>query len=307
MGTDWTFGGTWPYEPRFFATADGRLHHVDEGPRDGTAVVLLHGNPTWSYLYRRIVPPLVEAGCRAIAVDHLGFGRSDKPAGAAPYAVAAHARRLAALLDGLGLRDAVVVVHDWSGPIALPWVAAHPDRVAGLVVLNTFAPRLPGPMGAMASVRALRAPLLGPLLVKRRSVPVEAFLLRAGLARPERLDDRAREAYRAPHPTPADRDAVLAFPRQIPLRRGGPVAELAARTADRLPRALAGKPVTLCWGARDVLFGEDVLSLWRELLPAATVARLPDAGHFLQEDAPEAVAEHVVACARAAARRPNDR
>ncbi len=127
---DWSFDGRWPYEARFFDSPDGRLAYVDEGRTDAEPVVLLHGNPTWGYLYRRVIPPLVADGRRAIAVDHLGFGRSEKSDRAELYRVPAHAARLEALLESLELQSATLVVHDWSGPIGLRWAVRHPERVA---------------------------------------------------------------------------------------------------------------------------------------------------------------------------------
>ncbi len=122
--TDWTFGGLWPFEPRWFETSDGRMHYVDEGPRDGRPVVLVHGNPTWGFLYRNFIGALTQAGHRAIAPDHLGFGRSDKPADPGLYRIPRHVARLDALLESLDLRDAVVVVQDWGGPIGPSWAAS---------------------------------------------------------------------------------------------------------------------------------------------------------------------------------------
>jgi pimeloyl-ACP methyl ester carboxylesterase len=138
MAVDWTFGGTWRFEPRWFESQDGRMHYVDEGPRDGRPVVLLHGNPTWGYLYRHFVGPLVDAGHRAIVPDHLGFGRSDKPDRAELYTIRRHAERLDALLESLDLHDATVVPQDWGGPIGLWWATRHPDRVSGLILLSAF-------------------------------------------------------------------------------------------------------------------------------------------------------------------------
>ncbi|MDQ3241932.1 MAG: alpha/beta fold hydrolase [Actinomycetota bacterium] len=175
---DWSFDGRWPYAARFFDSADGRLAYVDEGGTDAEPVVLLHGNPTWGYLYRRVIPPLVAGGRRAIAVDQLGFGCSDKPNRAELYRVPAHAARLEELLESLELQSATLVVHDWSGPIGLRWAVRHPERVARLLILNTFAPRLPGPMGGRSATRAVRAPGLGSLLARRRDVLTEQFLSR---------------------------------------------------------------------------------------------------------------------------------
>jgi len=115
------------------------MHYVDEGPRGGRPVVLVHGNPTWGFLYRNFIGPLTDAGHRAIVPDHLGFGRSDKPTDPEFYRIPRHVARLEALLESLDLRDAVVVAQDWGGPIGLSWAVAHPERVSGLFILDTFA------------------------------------------------------------------------------------------------------------------------------------------------------------------------
>jgi pimeloyl-ACP methyl ester carboxylesterase len=136
---DFSFGGTWPFEPRFLEVEPGmRLHYVDEGPRDGDPVLMLHGEPTWAYLYRRFVPPLVGAGYRAIAYDQLGFGRSDKPFRQCEYTLARHIRHLDVLVRELDLARITLVVHDWGGPTGLGWAVDNADRVARLVVFNTF-------------------------------------------------------------------------------------------------------------------------------------------------------------------------
>src|SRR4051794_22020414 len=128
---DWTFGGSWPFEARWFDADGGRVHYVDEGPRDGTPVVMLHGNPAWSYLYRRFIAELTAAGHRAIALDLLGFGRSDKPADEAAYSVVRHAGRVGPLLDTLDLRDACLVVHDrLDGDVRRAYRAPYPNAVS---------------------------------------------------------------------------------------------------------------------------------------------------------------------------------
>ena len=285
---DWTFAGAWPWQPRFYDTSDGRLHYIDEGSADASAVVFAHGNPTWGFLWRAFIPPLLDAGHRVVAFDHLGFGRSDKPERSEQYRIPRHVERTQQLLDALQLRDATLVVHDWGGPIALPFAAAHRDVVRRLAIFNTFAPELPAPMGSGASVRATAAPLLGSLLVRRRDVATEDFLFKAGLAHPERLDDAIKEAYRHPHPTPASRTAMLVFPREIPWRDRGPVAKLTQQTAARLREHFADRPALIVWGLKDILFGAgEVLNRWRRTLPQARVVTLEDAGHFLQEDAPD--------------------
>jgi haloalkane dehalogenase len=292
---NWTFGGSWPFEPRYSDTDGGRLHYVDEGPRDGRPAVMLHGNPAWSYLYRRFITALTGAGHRAVAIDLLGFGRSDKPAHAGAYAIDRHVARVEDVLQSLDLRDACLVVHDWGGPIGLPWAVANPDRVTRLMILNTFAPRLPGPMGKGATLRMLRMRGLGEMIATVRGGLTEDFLLKAGVEHRDRLDPEAKAAYRAPHPDRASRAGVIAFPRQVPLSDDSPVAALTRETEAGLRREFRSRPVRICWGMRDVLFGEAVLSLWTATFPEAAVLRIEDAGHFVQEDAHERVVPELLA------------
>lgn len=156
-------------------------------------------------------------------------------------------------------------------------------------------------MGGQLLTRAVRLPGLGSLLVRRRDVLTEQFLFKAGLADPGSLDDLDRAAYRAPHPDAASRMALLAFPRQIPFSNRSTVAELSAQNARGLLRHFAAKPAAIVSGMRDVLFRPDVVGQWSELLPHAEVTRLEEAGHFVQEDAPEAV---ISALLRLTAQRP---
>ncbi|MEU3271095.1 alpha/beta fold hydrolase [Saccharomonospora sp. NPDC006951] len=198
QAADWTFGGRWPYAPRWFSTPAGRLHYVDEGPREGPPVVLLHGNPTWGFLYRAFIGPLTEAGYRVIVPDFLGFGRSDKPPARRHYRALAHAERLCALLDSLDLREATVVPQDWGG-LGLAWAIANPDRVAGLLILNTTAHRPRERWRFPLPFRLFRAPVAGELLVRGAGLFHRAFLFRAGVT--SRLPAEVKAAYLAPHPS----------------------------------------------------------------------------------------------------------
>ncbi len=291
---DWTFNGLWPYEPRWFETPEGRLHYVDEGPRDGRPVVLVHGNPTWGFLYRNFIGPLVAAGHRAIVPDHLGFGRSDKPNRPDFYRVPEHARRFDALLESLDLSGAVVVAQDWGGPIALSWAVAHPERVAGLFVLNTFAHRPPGKVSLPLPLRLFRMPGVGEIMVKGLGLFHRAFLFGVGMVHRERLTADMRRAYLAPHPTWASRVGVLVFPREIPAGPVGPIADLGGRVEQGLERFFRDRPVRIIWAMKDVAFTPAMLDIWRRTLPNAEITRLDDAGHYLQEDAHEAIAPELL-------------
>ena len=286
---DWTFGGTWPYEPRWLFTEGIRIHYVDEGPREGEPVVMLHGNPTWAYLYRRFMAALAEAGFRAVAHDQLGFGRSDKPTGEGEYSVQRHAAHFAALMEELELDGVTLVLQDWGGPIGLRWAVDHPERVRRLVLLNTW----PGgrhpdyPDGAPGPFKLLRARGAGELLVKRAHVFVRVFLFRGG-THAERLGPSERAAYLAPHAGSESRTGVLAYPRLIPWDPGNPTWEVGRHNEENLHR-LADKPVLIAWPLKDRGFRQRTLAMWRERFPEAEVHEIEDAGHYIQEDAHEQV------------------
>jgi pimeloyl-ACP methyl ester carboxylesterase len=300
---DWTFEGTWPYEPKWFDSPDGRMHYVDEGPREGRPVVMVHGNPTWGYLYRNFIPALVEAGHRAIVPDHLGFGRSEKPRDSELYRVPRHARRLDALLESLDLRGAVVVPQDWGGPIGLYWATQHPERVDGLFVLNTFAHgfrrealppgkhKIPLPL----PLRLVRTPIVGEVLVKGLDAFKRGFLFGQGVVHKERLTPVVKRAYRDVHQGWADRTPILVFPREIPVTGEGPVVAMNAEIEEGMKRDFRSKPVHVTWAMKDVAFLPSYLdTLWLDTFPDATVTKLDDAGHYLQEDAHERIVPELV-------------
>ncbi len=288
--TDWTFGGRWPYAPKWFDSQDGRMHYVDEGPRNGRPVVMVHGNPTWSYLYRRFIDALVAQGYRAIAFDHLGFGRSDKPDKRSCYEIAAHGARAEALLESLDLRDATLIVQDWGGPIGLTWAARHPLRVRSLAILNTFCHRPVGTVPLPVPLKLFRTPGVGELMVKGMNAFVKVFLFDAGLVHPERLTAQDKEAYLAPHPDWASRTSMLVFPREIPSGPQGRVSDFVDSIHGALVPAFKDKPVFIAWPMKDVAFTPDMLEdFWLRDFPNAQVLRVEDAGHYIQEDAHELI------------------
>jgi len=286
---DWTFGGTWPYEAKWFESEDGRMHYVDEGPRDGKPVVMVHGNPTWGYLYRNFISPLVKAGYRAIVPDHLGFGRSDKPDEPELYRIPRHATRIEALLESLDLKNATAVVQDWGGPIGLAWATRHPERVRSLFLLNTFAHRPPGKVKLPVQLHLFRTPGVGEVMVKGMHAFVKVFLFKAGVTHPERLGANERAAYLAPHPNWSSRTPILVFPREIPSGAQGRVSDFLAGVEEGLS-AFSTKRVFIAWAMKDIAFTPDMLeSLWLKTFPHAQVLKLEDAGHYLQEDAHEKI------------------
>ncbi|MDJ0665006.1 MAG: alpha/beta fold hydrolase [Acidimicrobiia bacterium] len=295
MAIDWTFEGTWPYEPSWFESSDGRMHYIDVGPRDGKPILLMHGNPTWGYLYRNFIGPVTEAGYRAIVPDHLGFGRSDKPDQPELYTVRRHAERLEALLESLDLRDATVVCQDWGGPTSLYWATEHPERVRSLFILNTFAHRLSAPAKLPLPVRMFRARGVGELMVKGLHLFVRGMVFRAGVVHRDRMTPTVKKAYLAPHPTYRSRTAVLQFPREIPTGPEGDVSDLSAQIEAGLRKHFRSKPVKIMWAMKDIAFTPQMVDeLWLRTFPDAEVVRIDDAGHYLQEDAHERIVPALV-------------
>ncbi|MEO0481229.1 MAG: alpha/beta fold hydrolase [Planctomycetota bacterium] len=287
---DWTLDGTWPHPPQWFEHEDGKMHYVDVGPRDAQPVVLVHGNPTWSYLYRRFIDALTENGYRAIAMDHLGFGRSEKPNQTKLYRVPRHGERCTALLEALDLTQATMVEQDWGGPIGLHWAAKHSDRVRGLAILNTFVRRPHQKVKLPLPLKLFRTRGIGELMVKGTNAFVNGLLFKAGLHDRTRLGPTEKAAYRAPHPRWSDRSAMLVFPREIPSGPDGPVSDYVDEINKRLVPAFQDKPVLIAWPMQDIAFTPDILE---EMLipdfPNAEVHRIEGAGHYIQEDAHERV------------------
>ena len=295
MATDWTFNGTWRYGPKWFDSANGRMHYVDEGPRDGKPVVMMHGNPTWGYLYRHFIGPLTEAGYRAIVPDHLGFGRSDKPDQPELYTIKRHAERLDNLLESLDLRDATAVGQDWGGPTVLHWATQHPERVRSLFILNTFAHRPRTDVELPLPLKLFQTRGVGEVLVKGLHVFVRGMVFRAGVVHRDRLTPDVKRAYLAPHPTFASRTPILVFPREIPAGPHGEVSDHNAQVEAGLAEHFRTKPVKIMWAMKDIAFTPEMVDqLWLKTVPDAEVEHIADAGHYLQEDAHERIVPALV-------------
>jgi haloalkane dehalogenase len=270
----------YPFESRWLDSDAGRLHYVDQG--SGPPVLMLHGNPTWSFLYRGIIDGLRDR-FRCVAVDYPGFGLSDRPAGYG-YTPAEHAAIVGGLVDELGLDGFIVIGQDWGGPIGLSLALERSNRVAGLVFMNTwYWPAKGFSMKAFARVMSS-----GPM--QRRILERNFFverLIPAGTTRS--LSDQEMDHYRAVQPSAEARVGVAAFPRQI-LGAGPWLGELARRA----PAALTGKPIQLVWGRRDRAFGaRKFIERWRSDFPEAQVEELAGASHYIQEDAPAEIADAV--------------
>jgi haloalkane dehalogenase len=251
-----------------------RMHYVDEGA--GDPIVLLHGEPTWSYLWRNIVPQLPG---RKIAPDLIGFGRSDKPEDIGWYSYDRHVGSVVALVEHLELTDLTLVVHDWGGPIGLRLAVEHPDRVARLVVLNTAIGGGRAPSETWLRFREVVRRLAGELDIGR--------LVEAGTA--QGLPDEVRAAYDDPFPTPASKAGALAFPELVPAEPEHPNTEPMNRVRDAL--RTFDRPALVVWGAEDRVLPLRVAEMFVSLLPNAEgPVAIEGASHFLQEDKPDEVA-----------------
>ncbi len=276
----------WPYAQRTTQIEGHTMAYIDEGT--GAPVLLVHGNPTWSFYYRSLLAALPPLGLRAIAPDHIGMGRSDKPAaGDYPHTLSRRVSDLGAFIDGLGLTEPLsLVVHDWGGAIALAWAVDNLDRVDKLVVLNTGAFPLPPDKTLPWTLRAARLPVLGDWAVTR----LNAFSLGAlALGSGRRwLPAQARAGLLAPYDCPQHRVAVSRFVQDIPLRPSDAAYPVLARVEQRL-HLLRNTPTLVCWGMRDPVFDEVVLDHLLSFLPQADVHRFADAGHYVLEDAADRI------------------
>lgn len=275
----------WPYASRQAHVGGRAMAYVDEGT--GPPVLLVHGNPTWSFYYRSLLAALPPLGLRAIAPDHIGMGRSAKPSASDyPHTLEQRVTDLGEFVDGLALNEPLsLVVHDWGGAIALAWAVDHLDRVDKLVVLNTGAFPLPHGKTIPWTLQAARLPILGDLMVRRLNAFSRGALV-LGTAR-RWLPAEVRSGLLAPYDTPAHRVAVSQFVQDIPLGPGDPAYAVLARTEARLP--LLDRPALVCWGMQDPVFDELVLDHLLSLLPRTQVHRFADAGHYVLEDVPERI------------------
>jgi haloalkane dehalogenase len=266
----------YPFRSRWLDSSAGRVHYVDEG--EGRPILMCHGNPTWSFLYRHVIRALRDR-YRCVAVDLPGFGLSDRPAGYG-YTPAEQAAVLGELVRGLDLRDLIVMGHDWGGPIGLAAACADPARVSGLVLGNMWF--WPSDRRARAFSRIMSSrPLQRAIL--QRNVFVER-VLPAGVART--LSPAEMEHYRAVQPTPDARVAVAEAPRQIVAAHPW-LAELAVA----VPRELGAKRALVTFPLRDMAFpAKAVLPRMRAAFSDLEVVELPAAKHFFLEDAPGDVA-----------------
>lgn len=275
----------YPFQGHFFQRDGLRYHYLDEGA--GEPVVMLHGNPTWSFYYRNLILALRDS-YRTIAPDHIGCGRSDKPTDAYySYRLEQRVRDVEALLDHLGVtKHVTLVLHDWGGMIGLGYAVRHPERVGRLIILNTGGFHLPKATPLPWSLRLCRAPLLGPVLVRGFNAFCRGAATYCTTRHP--LREEVRGAYLAPYDSWHNRIGVLRFVQDIPLRPEHPSYAAVSEVEAGLQR-LQGVPMLICWGEKDFVFDRHFLEEWRRRFPAAEVHAFADAGHYVLEDAADEI------------------
>jgi haloalkane dehalogenase len=277
---DWVPKDLYPFESHYAQTDGASVHYVDEG--SGPPLLLLHGNPTWSFLYRELIKGLSDR-YRCIAPDHPGFGLS-RAAAEYSYTPAEHAAALEQLVEQLDLTDTTLMTQDWGGPIGFAVATRHPERFSGFVIGNTWAWPKSDP-GTQLFSRVLGGPV-GRYLILNRNFFVEKIL--PGNVKRRRLSPREMDAYRGPFPTPESRRPMHVFPREILGSR-----PFLAQVEQGLA-TLRDRPALIVWPTKDVAFKEPERRRWEQLFPNHSTITLEGAGHYIQEDA----ADEIVAAIR---------
>ena len=274
----------YPFDSHFFDRDGLRYHYLDEG--EGPPVVMVHGNPTWSFYYRDLIQSL-RGRYRVLAPDHIGCGYSDKPSDAAyRYTLAERICDLEAFLDDLALEEPITLIaHDWGGMIAMGWAARHPERVARIVLMNTAAFHLPDDMKMPASLAFVRNTRLATFMVRHFNL----FSRGASWMAPASwLPKVVRDAYCAPYDSPDNRLATLRFVQDIPLSPGDPSYEAVTEVEKGLP-LFEKTPILLLWGEKDFVFKPKVLEIFERIWPHAESHRFAKAGHYVLDDAAEEI------------------
>lgn len=272
---EWLDKAEYPFDPKGFETAVGTMRYVDEG--DGAPIVMVHGNPYWSFEYRGLIRRFAPTN-RCIAPDHIGFGLSDKPADW-DYLPEHHADNLESLLESLDLNDITLVVNDWGGPIGISYAIAHPSRVKQIVITNTWCWSVSGDW-YYRGFSGFMGGLIGKYLILRRNFFART-IVRAVFGDRTKLTPLLHRHITAPLSTPGKRRGSWVFPREIT----GSSQWLAGLWSAR--EFLRGKVTLIAWGMKDIAFREKELATWVETFPEARVVRFPETGHFVADEASE--------------------
>lgn len=287
-----TIRAHYPFKSHFVMLSDGKkMHYLDEGPPDGEVLLFAHGYPTWSFAYRAMAVYYAALGYRCIAVDHVGFGLSDKPTQSRYHTLRRHVFNLAELIDALELGAITLVMEDWGGPIGLGMALQRRDHLKRLVIANswvfqdTYSNRMQG------LIKWATLPGIGELLFRTLNLTFSDFGFQRWTYR--ELSSVVMMAYKAPFRDPRARTALVQFPRMISTSPTHPSAAM-FREIEHGLADLRRVPTLLLWGQDDPLFPPDVADHWKHMLPRARgPVRIARASHIMAEDAPDAVVKHL--------------
>ncbi len=274
----------YPFEGKYLDLDGIQMHYLDEG--EGRPVLMVHGNPTWSFYYRNLVLGL-RRDHRCIVPDHIGCGLSDKPGDDLyPYRLDRRIDDLERLMDSLDTEPIDLIVHDWGGLIGLGWAVRHPELIRRLVILNTGAFHLPEGKAVPWQLRLVRDTPLGVFLV--RGLNLFARGATSAAVTTKNLPKAVKDAYCAPYDSWADRIATARFVQDIPLKPSDPGYQTITDTAAGL-EAFADHPIMICWGEKDFVFDHCFREEFERIWPHAEVHSFPEAGHYVLEDADQEI------------------
>ncbi len=275
-----SFRDLYPFESHYLDIDSLHYHYLDEG--QGDTLLMLHGNPTWSFYYRSLIRGLRHQN-RCVVPDHMGCGLSDKPQDYL-YTLDTHIQNLEKLVDHLALDDITLVVHDWGGAIGMGFAVRHPQKIKRLVIFNTAAflsQDIPW------SINICRHPLIGPIAIQGLNLFSRVALLRASKV-PGRLGGKVKAGYLAPYQSPEERIAQLRFVQDIPMTPDVPSYPLVQEIEAGLGQ-FKDLPILIVWGLQDFCFTETFLERWKQIFPDAEVQVHKKAGHYIVEDAYEEI------------------
>ncbi len=275
-----SFKELYPFESREISLDGLRYHYLDEGK--GDPIVMLHGNPTWSFYYRNLILGLSK-DYRCIAPDHIGCGLSDKPQ-KYNYTLAQHIENLEILCERLSLDNITLAVHDWGGAIGMGFALRHPEKIKRFVIFNTAAflsPRIP------LSINLCRLPLVGTIAIRCFNAFAGMAVVRA-CKQQARMTSQVKAGYLAPYDSYANRIANLRFVQDIPMTPDVPSYPVVQEIESRL-HEFNDRPILIIWGKQDFCFDDHFLNRWKEIFPKAEVHEVSEAGHYIVEDAHEKI------------------
>ena len=269
---EWLDRDEYPFESHYLDLEMGRLHYVDEGT--GDPIVMVHGNPTWSYLYRHLIKDL-SSEYHCIAMDHIGFGLSDKPTDWT-YKPEEHGKNVAALMEALNLKDVTLVVQDWGGPIGLSYAIHHPENIKRLILMNTWM----WPVDRDGYYRAFSkftGGWIGRSLIRHYNF-FARVIMRQSYGDKKKLTEKIHRHYLQPLQKAEERKGCWVLPGEI-LGSTAWLGNLWTRKS-----VIADKPMLIVWGMKDIAFREKELNVWLDTFPDAEVVRLAKVGHYVQEE-----------------------